>query len=407
MAALKSAYNAVMARARVFNVGNVLLNIASYLTVATIAIVGWFAVGPESRWVMLGLILAFVIGNLYYDTDFGRRHVDFYLAVQTVIVFALQQLGAEESLFNVLYFVLSAQAMVCLPPRRAAGWILVFCALTALMGIVAFGWIGLLYILPNFGGYAFFGTFGNLLRQAQEEKARSERLLEELRGAQSQLRELAMADERNRLAREMHDSLGHRLTVAVVQLEGAQRLIPSDPERAARMIGAMREQMKEALAELRRTVARLRTPASEELPLDAALRQLAESFQEGTGLQVHVRVSPDLPALSAAQRLALFRAAQEALTNAQRHARARNLWLDVAVNGREVALTAADDGQGFPASPSQDTAESLPEAGFGLRGLRERAAQLGGALRLGPRPGGGALLTFSLPLENGQAAPDR
>jgi len=196
------------------------------------------------------------------------------------------------------------------------------------------------------------------------------------------------------LAREMHDSLGHRLTVAVVQLEGAQRLIPTDPERAARMIGAMRDQMKEALAELRQTVAALRNPLEgvEDAPLDAALTHLAQTFQDSTGLAVHLDLPDSLPALPATHRLALYRAAQESLTNAQRHASAKQVWLTVSAANGHVTLTAADDGKGF--GEQVDTSEGS----YGLRGLRERAAQLGGELILEDRRGGGAQLRFSLPL---------
>jgi signal transduction histidine kinase len=280
--------------------------------------------------------------------------------------------------------------MVTLATRPALLWILGFLALTYVFAAMLGGWLeGLLFTLPYAGGYLFFGTFGKALRDSQLARAESQRLLEELRAAQEQLKDLAVAEERNRLAREMHDSLGHRLTVAIVQMEGAQRLIPTDPERAGRMVSAMREQMKEALAELRRTVATLRTPLADDLPLDAALQRLAHGFQESTGLAVHLSLAP-LPALTEAQRLALYRTAQEALTNAQRHAQARTVWLEMRVAGDTVHLTAADDGRGFPAD--------LNGGGFGLRGLQERATLLGGTVALEARPGGGAQLSFSLPL---------
>jgi signal transduction histidine kinase len=259
------------------------------------------------------------------------------------------------------------------------------------------GPVGFLYVLPNIGGYLFFGTFGSATRQAELEKRRSQQLLAELQTAQSQLQELAVAEERNRLAREMHDSVGHRLTVAVVQLEGAQRLIPSDPDRAARMIGNMRDQMKEALAELRKTVAALRTPLDEALPLDAALTRLAQTFHDGTGLPVQLNLPPNLPPLTEIQRLTLFRAAQEALTNTQRHAKAKQAWLSLSATPRAITLVVADDGQGFPTHSDP----SLSNGSFGLQGLTERAAQLGGRVAFQTRSGGGAQLQFTLPLNDG------
>jgi signal transduction histidine kinase len=202
--------------------------------------------------------------------------------------------------------------------------------------------------------------------------------------------EMAVVEERNRLAREMHDTIGHRLTVASVQLEAAQRLCPTDAERAASLVGTVREQVREALGELRATVATLRSPVEADLHLRSALRRLIEHFEAATGLTVH-RVLPDeLPPLPDAHRLALYRAAQEALTNIQKHAVASHVWLVLSTSDDTVTLLVSDDGQGVTVSHSN--------GGFGLRGLRERAAQLGGELHLEPRPGGGTQLSFRLPL---------
>lgn len=381
-------YNPVMLRRLNFS----LLDLAGVFTVAAVAVISFVSIDdPTARWISLALLLAFA-GLLV----FHPRHVtsvlilQAYFAAQTLLAVGLLFLQPNAFAAPILFFILSAEVMVTLATRPALLWILGFLAITYVFAATLGGWLeGLLFTLPYAGGYLFFGTFGKALRDAQLARAESQQLLEELRTAQDQLKDLAVAEERNRLAREMHDSLGHRLTVAVVQMEGAQRLIPTDPERAGRMVGAMREQMKEALAELRRTVATLRTPLAGDLPLDTALQRLTQGFQESTGLVVHLSLAP-LPALTEAQRLALYRTAQEALTNAQRHAQARTVWLEVRVAGDTIHLTATDDGRGFPAD--------LNGGGFGLRGLQERAAQLGGAVALEARPGGGARLSFSIPL---------
>jgi len=385
-----------MTRRRVPLYDPFLVNIAMYLTLGAVAVTGLLALETtRSRWIAGVLLIAFgILLSLFWRTERSERYVHLYFVAQTFIIVSLYSLQPENSQFGVLFFVLSAQVMLLLPPRTAALWIVAFILITAIGFMHFLGWVGLLWLLPNIGGYLFFATFGNLWRQAELARRRSQQLLEELQVAQRQLQDLAVAEERNRLAREMHDSLGHRLTVAVVQLEGAQRLIPTAPDRAARMIGAMREEMKEALAELRRTVTALRAPLEDAdgTPLNAALARLAQSFQDSTGLAVHLDLPGALPALPEAHRLALYRAAQESLTNAQRHAAAKQVWLTVSAANDHVTLTAADDGKGF----GVQTATS--EGGYGLRGLRERAAQLGGELQLEVRPGGGAQLRFSLPL---------
>ncbi len=368
-----------------------LIDLAGVFTVAAVAVISFVSIDDgTARWTSLALLLAFAGLLVFHPHEITSPLVpQAYFLAQTLLAIGVLWLRPNAFAAPILFFVLSAEVMVTLVTRQALLWILAFLVITYVFAAALGGWLeGLIFSLPYAGGYLFFGTFGKSLRDAQLARAESQRLLEELRAAQSQLKELAVAEERNRLAREVHDSIGHRLTVAVVQLEGAQRLIPTDPERAGRMIGAMREQMKEALTDLRRTVATLRTPLADDLPLDAALQRLAQGFQESTGLAVHLTQAP-LPALAEPQRLALYRTAQEALTNAQRHAQARAVWLEVRAAGDALTLTAADDGRGYP-----------PEinSGFGLRGLQERAAQLGGTVALEARPGGGALLRLTLPL---------
>jgi len=385
-----------MAPRRVSLYDPLLVNIAAYLTLGAVAINGLLALETtRSRWIAGVLLVTFgILLALVLRIENKERYVHLYFAAQTLVIGSLWSLQPENSPFGTLFFVLSAQVMLLLPPRPAALWIVAFILMTGISFVHFLGWIGILWLVPNIGGYLFFATFGNLWRQAELARRRSQQLLEELQVAQRQLQDLAVVEERNRLAREMHDSLGHRLTVAIVQLEGAQRLISTAPDRAARIIGTMRDEMKEALAELRRTVTALRAPLEDAdgTPLNAALARLAQSFQDSTGLAVHLDLPGALPALPEAHRLALYRAAQESLTNAQRHAAARQVWLTVSAANDHVTLTAADDGKGF----GVQTATS--EGGYGLRGLRERAAQLGGELQLEVRPGGGAQVRFSLPL---------
>jgi len=385
-----------MAPRRVSLYDPLLVNIAAYLTLGAVAINGLLALETtRSRWIAGVLLVTFgILLALVLRIENKERYVHLYFAAQTLVIGSLFSLQPENSPFGTLFFVLSAQVMLLLPPRPAALWIVAFILMTGISFVHFLGWIGILWLVPNIGGYLFFATFGNLWRQAELARRRSQQLLEELQVAQRQLQDLAVVEERNRLAREMHDSLGHRLTVAIVQLEGAQRLISTAPDRAARIIGTMRDEMKEALAELRRTVTALRAPLEDAdgTPLNAALARLAQSFQDSTGLAVHLDLPGALPALPEAHRLALYRAAQESLTNAQRHAAAKQVWLTVSAANDHVTLTAADDGKGF----GVQTATS--EGGYGLRGLRERAAQLGGELQLEVRPGGGAQVRFSLPL---------
>lgn len=393
-----------------------LLNVAAYITLVTVAI-PTVAMVPAGDRLWVAALLA-IFGMLV--TQFQRRergsglsHVYLLLqaAVVAVIIWRFPTVGLAH--VHLLFFVLSAYATLMLPLAPALLWIAAFFLFTMAAAATAFGWMHALGMLAVAGGHALFGSFGALLRQSEEERRQSERLLEELRSAHRQLQayaaqaeQLAVAEERNRLAREMHDALGHRLTVAVVQLEGAQRLIPQEPERAAGMVGAMREELKTALGELRRTVAALRQAPEVDRPLSDGLQQLAQAFEEATGVQVLVSVPQALPALPEAVHLALYRAAQEGLTNVQRHAGARTAWLTLRVDGAEASLTVADDGRGVAQAALEHGADGSPSllAAHSLRGLRERAAQLDGEVQLVNRPEGGAELTLRLPWARQEAA---
>ncbi|MEM7343208.1 MAG: sensor histidine kinase [Chloroflexota bacterium] len=319
-----------------------------------------------------------------------------YLALQTVVV--IVALTFLSTLLAILFFVMSVHVMMTFPTKQALGWISVFILITTWAYVANQGWVaGLLNTLVNGAGYLFFGAFGNALARIEQARQESQQLFGELQTAHQQLQAytdqvevLAVSEERNRLSRDLHDTLGHRLTVSIVQLEGAERLVKQEPDRARVMINTVREQLKEGLAEVRQTVALLRTPLTTDLSLPKALRQLQQSFQTATDLQVTADIPDDLPALPDSYRLALYRVAQEGLTNIQRHAQAQNVWLSLQVVPKAISLTLRDDGLGFTQNES--------EGGFGLRGMKERAAQLQGTMEINGYGDRGTTLHFQLPL---------
>jgi signal transduction histidine kinase len=387
-----------------------LLNAAAYLTWLGILIATLpELVGAANRTFVLVLFGLFFVGlSLFAFLEERPYLVHLYLLLQMIIALAisLQVPVRAAAGISTFLFVLSAQSMLFLPLLPGLVWIFIFIGVTWFAGFLAVDLIHANDFVAILGGYLFFGTFGTGLRQANEARQRSQQLLVELQEAHDQLRayttqarQLAVSEERNRLAREMHDALGHRLTVAVVQLEGAQRLIPTDPSRSASMIAAMREQLKHALAELRQTVSTLRSPENVEGmngSLATAVTLLAHTFQEATGLPVHLHLPDDLPLLPEAHRMALYRAAQESLTNVQRHANAQQAWLQLAADDAQVWLIVSDDGHGLNGE--------VADGRFGLMGLRERANQLGGSLMLGQADEGGVLLRFQLPIPHVEAA---
>jgi signal transduction histidine kinase len=382
---------------------NVVFLVTSYVVLVAAGIVGLRFNAPDTvalRWVIVILLASLaVVQTRVPKAGSPSWTFHLYLGVYGVLVAALMFLQPGWTMYPVLYMTPIMWAILGLSVRLGAYWTAVYTVLTAASFAVGISLGEGLMALFLYGVlYSFIGAFASALVRADTARRESQTLLTELQEAHCQLRdyamrveELAVVDERNRLAREMHDTLGHRLTVAAVQLEGAQRLIPQDPERAAGMVGVVREQVSEALSELRLTVATLRAPLEEDLQLRSALQRLTSHFEQATGIKVHLMLPEERPDLPDVHRVALYRAAQEALTNVQRHTRAQDVWLQLIQQNDRITLLVGDNGAG----PTSGTTSGL---GFGLRGLRERAAQLGGDLHLDPRPGGGAQLRFSLSL---------
>ena len=199
-------------------------------------------------------------------------------------------------------------------------------------------------------------------------------------------------EERRRLRRDLHDGLGAQLAGLNVQASALRRLIPSDPDAADELVLELREEIRGAIADIRRLVHDLRPPALDDLGLVEALRQLAERYgSKDSTLRVVVEAPEDLPSLPAAVEVAVYRIAQEAFTNVARHARARICVVRLSIND-EVALEIVDDGVGIPAGRN---------AGVGLSSMRERASELGGTCFIQSVPDGGTRVIVRLPLSDG------
>ncbi len=221
---------------------------------------------------------------------------------------------------------------------------------------------------------------------------------------------LARAEERARIAREIHDTLAQALTAIVLQLEGAVRAWAADPPRASQRVARALQVAREGLEEARRSVLSLRVAPAAGRPLPEALAALGRALTADTGIRVLVHVVPP-PApgggrpLPPAIEAELFRIAQEALTNIRRHAGARRVDLTLRTMPRRVRLSIRDDGRGF-------APEAVPAGRLGLVGMRERAQGLGARLRVRSTPGRGTTVTVSVPLASsgdrpGTAAPAR
>ncbi len=213
-----------------------------------------------------------------------------------------------------------------------------------------------------------------------------QRVAVELQHSRTQL-VTAREEERRRLRRDLHDGLGPALGSLTLQLDTARNLYKSDPSAADALLVDLKTQVQSAITDIRRLVYELRPPTLDELGLVSALREQVTRYRK-PGLSITLNAPERIPQLPAAVEVAIYRIAQEALTNALRHANAQHCVLTLDVDN-DICLEVSDDGQGFPVGY---------RVGVGLTSMRERVAELGGTCAIEPVEAGGTRVFIQLPL---------
>jgi signal transduction histidine kinase len=224
-------------------------------------------------------------------------------------------------------------------------------------------------------------------------------LLDRLQRNEREFRRLGRAvwrvqeDERRRLARELHDGVGQNLTAIKHRLASIATALPAQDQAAREAMDAAIALCTDTLEDTRNLSRLLRPAVLDDLGLEAALRWLARSQGEASGLVIDVDIGP-LPQLDGDLQTLLFRVAQEALNNIAKHAQARNVLVRVAARGGLLQLQVADDGRGCEPEAAQRS------GGSGLGGMRERLRLYDGQLELHSAPGEGTRLRAVVPLQS-------
>ena len=248
--------------------------------------------------------------------------------------------------------------------------------------------------------FVFSMAFAYVLRREMEQRARGEVLVARLEAVQAQLRaqageveELAVARERNRIAREIHDALGHYLTILAVQLETALKLEERGDSRLHTELLEARRVAAECLTEVRSSVAALRPADPTAVSLGAALERLARELEAALPeTDIALDIEGPAQSLPSEHRAALYRCVQEALTNIHKHAHATKALVRLRVDARAAELAVLDNGDGAASGVDGH------KPGFGLLGMRERIALLGGDVTARPEPGRGWRVEVRLPV---------
>jgi signal transduction histidine kinase len=322
-------------------------------------------------------VLTGTLGRDWCQRLTSRWSVTLYFAFQVLLANAIIRLGREQALVALILFPLAAQGVMMLSSRGAY----LLGALLVAMALVSFGALEpgrltdtVVGGLALAAGVVFTMVFTQVAVRENIARSEVERLNIELATANRKLREyaaqvqeLAVANERNRLAREIHDSLGHYLTVINVQLEAAGQVFERDPQKAVAFVRKAQSLAQEGLTDIRRSVADLRSAPLDNQPLPKAIEDLVAELQ-ASGMVTQFHVEGHLPDLSPQVELTLYRAAQEALNNVRKHAHASRA---------DVVLTAMPDRLRIVVS-NNGVGSKRSDGGFGLLGVRERVKLLGG-----------------------------
>src|SRR5713101_74138 len=249
-------------------------------------------------------------------------------------------------------------------------------------------------LLSLFPAFVFVAVFSLMFRILDIQKEHAEGLLHQLEGSNAELEEahkqlqsyaneveeLTIVRERTRMAREIHDTLGHYLSILTIQLETISKLQERDPARAAIEVAEARRVASQSMQEVRNAIAALRPTSIATLSLTQAITQLGKEFeQSATEVELTLDLDTQLPPISPDLQVALYRAAQEALTNVRRHAHASKVLVRLRYEDDLLELVVLDNGSGASTSELDNQ-----HGGFGLIGLQERIELLGGQVTYGP-----------------------
>lgn len=334
-------------------------------------------------------VLGIVAGQLFDCTRAWPAVL--YYSAQCLILGVMIFTSPIRGFFGVIVLPLMSQAVFDLRPRWAVTVGLILFGINTAVWAIPFGWqSGVEAMISYSAGFAFTIAFTIITKRALLYQAREQKLRLEIEAAHQQLQayaaqaeDLATTRERNRVAREIHDGVGHYLTVVKTQLDAAAALIPTQPERAREAVTKAAKLTGEALDDVRRSVGALRSDTARR-PLPEAIKELAAHGQPVPVVTIEGATRP----LPSAIEHALFRAAQEGLTNIRKHSQATNALLRLDFREpQRVKLELSDNGVG----------SAGPGTGFGLTGLRERIELLGGKVESGNRAGGGFALTIEVP----------
>lgn len=352
------------------------------------------------QWAVIGLLSAFLLLSALEPllSRRSRLFTHLYLGIQSGITVAVALMPHRDDWFSNLYIVLTLQTAHVLPSKIAFRWIGGFALMFIPLLLYTRGLSeGVPLVLITTVAVFMIGSWLALLRHAESSRQETQVLLTELQEAHRQLQlytaqaeELAVLEDRNRLARNLHDSVSQTIFSMRLTAEAARLLLEQDQAKAGKQLVRLQELSESALAAMRALIHELRPTAIAEQGLIPALRRLLTLMERQHGLTTTFNVTGE-PDLSEEQAEQIYRVVQEGLNNVVKHAQTDRAAVTARFEKARLLLQIEDRGKGF----SPDRIEANTES-IGLSSMRERVESLGGILKIDSSPDRGTRITLEV-----------
>jgi len=348
-----------------------LLDIATYFSIAAMSLLGISSLPTLNlQLIALGLCLIFgLLYRFYFRTEAYYRNPNLYFGIQAFVLMLTFMLGPiSADAFNFLFLLLAIHTAVVLPGKSATIWVVIYYAIVSSIVLLTRRLDGVYAALFYLIAYVLCGFFGHTLQQAEVARDRNQKLVDELRETQKKLQELAVVEERNRLARDLHDSVKQQVFAISMQLSAA-RTSMSATDKAYQPVTEAERLAQQAGTELTSLINALRPPALVRKSLPDAVREYVDEWSRQNQIESTLNVDSSV-AVDQQVEQALFRVVQEALANVARHSQADKVTVDLKSENNAVVLTIEDNGIGFD--------EKMIRKGVGLDSMQERLIALNG-----------------------------
>jgi signal transduction histidine kinase len=377
-----------------------IIYLAAYFFAVSIALRYIFHYQNDASLIKVASLLAAFLILLAIQTwlrDRSRLYTHIILAVQTGIVVILSLLPPRLDFYSTLSVTLALQAVYVFSGKTAFRWIGALALVVAVLLLYGQGWSqGLPLVLSNTVAVFMVGAFVVLVRRTEAAHQESQRLLAELQKAHRQLQiytaqaeQLAVVKDRNRLARDLHDSVSQTIFSMRLTTDAVRILQQRDPTQVSPQLDKLQELAQSALEKMRTLIHELRPSVVAEHGLVPALRHHVTLMERRHGLKVALDISGE-PQLSEEEAEQLYHVAEEALNNVVKHAHTDYATLSLRSENNHVFIKVADKGKGFTQK------EIDKDKNVGLSSMRERVESIGGSLIVDSSPGEGTCITIEI-----------